>query len=172
MNGFGVWHEAFGNKANAWSEYYTTRNTLILQSLYPWLGHSVVKTLVVRLIKAVACNEPKCMAAALKGVEDYVAGPEAFTRRDPEANHITIVRAYGAELPGNMARRDMIKAAIMNAPLFIRCMRMFMKACRLLAGRRDHADWASMTTRTFWDAYFDHPGRTGMDSGDKLCLRR
>ena len=80
MNGFGVWHEAFGKKGNAWAEYYTTRNTLILQSLYPEFPSDPVKMLGIRLLKALAYNEPKCMEAVLRGVTDYAAGPEAFSQ--------------------------------------------------------------------------------------------
>lgn len=154
MNGFGVWHEAFGKKGNAWSEYYTTRNTLILQSMYPDLGHSAVKMMSVRLLKALAYGEPKCMEAALKGVEDYLVGAEAFSAIDPEEKHREIMRAYGARLAEDMIRGKMLKAAARNLIKCRGCIAKYLKALHLLyrAKGPDRA-WTKMTSKDFWVRY-------------------
>ena len=154
MNGFGVWHEAFGNKGNAWTEYYTTRNTLIIQSMYPELGHSAFKTMSVRLLKAMAYGEPKCMEAALKGVEDYLVGAEAFSAIDPEEKHREIVRAYGARLTEDMIRGKMLKAAARN---LIKCRDSvidYLEALLLLyrAKGRDRV-WTKINSKDFWVRY-------------------
>ena len=156
MCGFGVWHEAFGSKGNAWTEYYTTRNTLIVQSLYPRLGRSAVKTLGIRLLKALAYGEPMCMAAALQGVEDYMAGPEAFGRVDPEARHRSVMQAFGAKLASDMTRSRMLGSAARNL-LKVgnwRSFGLFFRALCRLARRRDRrAAWAALADEAFWVRY-------------------
>ncbi|MGX8704986.1 MAG: glycosyltransferase family 2 protein [bacterium] len=154
MNGFGVWHEAFGNKANAWSEYYTTRNTLILQRMYPELGHSAFKTMGIRLLKALAYDEPKCMAAALQGVEDYAKGAEIFGTVDPEENHRAVMRAFGTRLTTDMTRGKMIKMAMKKLlkPRNWRSMGMFARS--LISLRKvAPSGWFALRTRAFWEKY-------------------
>ena len=156
MCGFGVWHEAFGRKGNAWTEYYTTRNTLIIQSMYPRLGRSAVKTLGIRLLKALAYGEPMCMAAALQGVEDYLAGPEAFSRVDPEARHRAVMQAFGAKLAADMTRSRMLGSAVRNL-LKVgnwRSVGLFFRALCRLARRRDRRTaWAALSDEAFWMRY-------------------
>jgi len=160
MNGFGVWHEAFGKKANAWSEYYTTRNTLIIQAMYPALPHSILKTMGIRFLKALAYGEPKCMEAALKGAEHYAAGPEAFRKADPEARHREILARYRAPLRQDMNRKKMLQSAFRNLPravsrksliLFIRSVFLLVEA-RLRPGP-DQEGWKIMNTPAFWRDY-------------------
>ena len=158
LNGFGVWHEAFGKKGNAWSEYYTTRNTLIIQAMYPALPHSALKTLGIRLLKALAYNEPKCMEAALKGAEHFAAGPAAFRKADPEARHREIMSAFGAPLRQDMSRKKMLRSALQNLPdpRSRKSISFFFRALRLLAGssrKADRAGWNRMNTESFWRKY-------------------
>lgn len=155
MNGFGVWHEAFRKKGNAWSEYYTTRNTLIIQSMYPELGHRAVKTMGVRLLKSLAYGELKCMEAALKGVEDFVAGPEAFRGVNPEERHREIMKAYGAPLAADMTRRKMMKAAARNLPRNMSSVGAFMRAVRMLSKAKQDTAWKTLNTRVFWEKYLE-----------------
>ena len=154
MNGFGVWHEAFGNKGNAWTEYYTTRNTLILQKLHSEVGQSAIKTMGIRLIKSLAYGEPKCMEAALRGVEDYIRGPEAFEQADPEARHMEIMKQYRIPLKSNITRSNMGGQVMRNLlrPSNLRSVGLYLRALRLLKGKRNH-DWSNMRTQAFWRDY-------------------
>ena len=156
MNRFGVWHEAFGNKGNAWTEYYTTRNALIIQSMYPELGHSAVNTMGMRLLKALAYGEPKCMEAALKGVEDYLEEPEEFIKMNPEERHCEVMALYGARLAADMNRKRMLKRAVKNITRkdAWRSIRLLVRGIRLLRKKRGHDPvWASLCTREFWEKY-------------------
>lgn len=158
MNGFGVWHEAFGKKANAWSEYYTVRNTLITQALHRELPHSAAKMMGVRLLKALAYGEPRCMEASLKGVEDFLAGPAFFRRTDPEANHNKVRERYGAPLTQDMSRADMLRAAAAHllTPAGLQCVRLYLTAVSRLqreGGKARRYDWASLRARDFWESY-------------------
>lgn len=162
MNGFGVWHDAFGRKSNAWSEYYTTRNTLIIQAMYPALPHSALKTMGIRLLKALAYGEPKCMEAAYMGAKDFTAGPEAFRRADPERRHKEIMRRFGAPLRQDMTRKAMLTSAAGNLlrPENRESIVLFGQACLLLKKkerqRRYLADgkaWKQMGSVAFWRKY-------------------
>ena len=122
--------------------------------MHPELGHSAFKTMSVRLLKALAYGEPKCMEAALKGVEDYLVGAEAFSAIDPEEKHREIMRAYGARLAEDMIRGKMLKAAARN---LIKCRDSvidYLEALLLLyrAKGPDRA-WTKMTSKDFWVRY-------------------
>ena len=155
MDGFGVWHEAFGKKGNAWSEYYTTRNTLIIQSMYSDMPHSTVRMMSIRLLKALAYGEPKCMEAVLRGVEDYVAGPEKFSYIDPETKHKEIMEVYRASLVSDMNRKKMLKAALINVlrPRNWKSISLFIKAVNLLKSDKRDDRWKDMMTVEFWREY-------------------
>ena len=155
MNGFGVWHEAFGKKGNAWSEYYTTRNTLIIQNMYPDLPHSTVKMMSIRLLKALAYGEPKCMEAVIRGVRDYIAGSEKFRSINPENRHKEIMDLYRAPLTSDMSRKKMLKAAFINIlnPINWRSIRLFVKAVSLLKNDKPDAGWKNLASEEFWRAY-------------------
>lgn len=155
LPGFGVWHEAFGKKGNAWNEYYTTRNTLIIQSMYPELDHNPIKMMAIRLLKGLAYNEPKCMDAVLKGVEDFAGGTSAFMKINPEKKHIEIVKTYGAPLASDMTRKKMLAAAVKNCmkPKNWRSIGMFFNAIGSLKSSKCDTDWEKMKTVEFWKAY-------------------
>ena len=152
MNGFGVWHEAFGKKANAWAEYYTARNTLIIQSLFPACPHSAIKTMGVRLLKALAFNEPKCMEAVCKGVEDFLRGPEAFRTVDPEKRHIQLLEQFNVSLPSSITRRNMLSSAALNIlkPRNWKSVQLFLKSIRLLDSSGMTGEWSILRTENFW----------------------
>lgn len=154
MSGFGVWHEAFGKKGNAWTEYYTTRNTLIVQNLYPDLPHNSVKMMGIRLLKALAYGEPKCMAASLRAVEDYIAGPEQFRKIDPEMKHRAIMDEFCSPLTQNMNRKKMMKSALIHLLNLKnwKSVGLFCKSVFLLRKRKD-MDWRGLCKKDFWRDY-------------------
>lgn len=154
MNGFGVWHEAFGKKGNAWTEYYTTRNTLIIHSLYPDLPHNSVKMMGIRLLKALAYGEPKCMEASLRAVEDYLDGPDQFRKTDPEVKHRAIMDEFRSPLKQDMSRKKMMKSALIHM-LDLKNWKtvgLFCKSVLLLRKRKD-MDWRTLCKMEFWRDY-------------------
>ena len=164
MNGFGVWHEAFGNKANAWSEYYTTRNTLIVQSMYPHLNHNYRKMMRIRLLKSLAYGESKCMGAALQGVIDYLEGPEKFSAINPETRHKEIMMDYGAPLVSNMTRGRMLVEALkhINKPDSRVSILLYKEALEMMKRMRSlKQNWKWLATEEFWKGYL------GLDSQNK-----
>ena len=173
LNGFGVWHEAFGKKGNAWNEYYTTRNTLIIQSLYPDLPRNRWKMMGVRLLKALAYNEPKCMEAALQGVKDYAAGPASFEKTDPEVRHSEVMERFRAPLSGGMSRKKMLYSAAVNLfrPESLRSVHCFLLALKMLrkcGPDRQRSGWKRMGTGEFWEAYLGLSRETAQ-AEEKRC---
>ena len=59
-----------------------------MQSMHINLPHNATKMMGIRLLKALAYGEPKCMEAALRGVKDYAAGPEVFKETNPDERGI------------------------------------------------------------------------------------
>ena len=158
MNGFGVWHEAFGNKGNAWTEYYTTRNTLITQSLYPELPRNPWKMMGIRLLKALAYGEPKCMEAALQGVIDYARGADDFARTCAEKRHKSIMDNYHAPLAHNMSRKKMLGRAAGNMLRAYnwKSVGLYLKAIKALGKQKCTAQqWEILETSAFWRGYLD-----------------
>ncbi len=155
MNGFGVWHEAFGKKGNAWTEYYTTRNTLIVQDIYPNLPHSVFKMMAIRLLKALAYGEPKCMEAAFRGVEDYAAGAEKFREVNPEQRHREIMEKFSAPLMSDMSRKKMLRYAAINVlrPRNWKSIYLFFRAVRRINRGIKNSPWNELNTVEFWKNY-------------------
>lgn len=164
MNGFGVWHEDFSKKGNAWAEYYTTRNTLIIQSMYPHLPRSASKMIGIRLLKALAYGEPKCMEAAMLGVKDYLAGPGALAAIDPEKKHLEIMHSFNAPLAQDMTRKKMLRRAPINlmSAQNRKSIELFREAVRLLKnGGSSNGEtvwehpttWEDLKTEQFWREY-------------------
>lgn len=155
MNGFGVWHEAFGKKGNAWSEYYTTRNTLITQNLHPELPNDAVKMIGIRLLKALAYGEPKCMEAVYKAVEDYAAGAEAFKNVDPVLLHKEVLEKFKASLASDMSRKKMLGRAAVNVlkPKNWKSVRLYCKTVSMLKKCKHDDGWKGMGTQAFWEKY-------------------
>lgn len=176
MNGFGVWHEAFGKKANAWTEYYTTRNTLIIQALYPDLLQSPVRTMAIRLVKALAYGEPKCMEAVYRGARDYAEGPETFRKEDPEERHRRIMTSFKAPLRQNMSRKMMPGCAAVrlllprnwkSVLLFLKSICLLKKAqAKTLSDPAVKKGWESMQTEKFWKEYLGLTGREKLKDQD------
>ena len=155
MNGFGVLHEAFRNKGNAWTEYYTTRNTLITQCLHPSVPCNPVKMMGVRLLKALAYGEPKCMEAAFRGVKDYASGPVMFRNTDPEEKHRQILSEYYAVLAKDMTREKMLKSAGINSlkPYNWKSFGLFRKSVRILKKTQHDEGWKKLNSAEFWRSY-------------------
>lgn len=160
MDGFGVWHEAFDKKGNAWSEYYTTRNTLITQTLYPELSNSHYKMMGIRLLKALAYNEPKCMEAVCQGVEDYSAGAGQFKKANPEKRHKEVMEKYMAPLASDISRKKMLGRAAVNVlkPKNWQSIGLFFKAVNMLKKSGKDGGWKEMGTRAFWEEYLSLTG--------------
>lgn len=82
-NGFGVWHQDFGNKEAGWLNYYQYRNGLITNALHD--KKPVRHSLIGFLGKSVKCyfkgrfNELNLLDLA---INDYLKGPDYFYNLD------------------------------------------------------------------------------------------
>ena len=89
LNGIGVLHDAFGNKYSAVLEYYSKRNELILNALYPEKGGllSAFALLFRAVAKALVFQRYFVLDLVYKAFDDFLHGPEAFGRIDQEKLH-------------------------------------------------------------------------------------
>jgi galactofuranosylgalactofuranosylrhamnosyl-N-acetylglucosaminyl-diphospho-decaprenol beta-1,5/1,6-galactofuranosyltransferase len=89
LNGCCVWHESFLAKEKPTIEYYYTRNSLILASRY-FKNDKLLSTIVPivkRVVRHVFMYRYENARYILKGIEDFLAGPQALKDRDPEAKN-------------------------------------------------------------------------------------
>ena len=109
----------------------------------------------IRLLKALAYGEPKCMGAAYRGVEDYAAGARAFRKVDPEERHKKLLADFKAPLVSGMTRKKMLKAAIKNLwkPGSWQSIGLFFKSVMLLWKHRHDGGWETLCTEEFWREY-------------------
>ncbi len=95
MNGICVWHEPFENKYSSFLEYYIIRNRLIDNSFHcKWFGKKqLFKTIVGHCFKEIGLYRYKNVDLYLRGVEDFLKGPEWLMAQDSEVLHKEIMGA-------------------------------------------------------------------------------
>jgi len=95
MNGICVWHEPFENKYSSFLEYYIMRNQLIDNSFHcQWYGAKQLnKTLLHHCLQEIMYYRYKNVELYLRGVKDFLKGPEWLMQQDGEALHKQIMAA-------------------------------------------------------------------------------
>ncbi|WP_448617632.1 glycosyltransferase [Geodermatophilus sp. URMC 65] len=78
LPGAGVWHADFTWKdQDDWSRYFSVRNSLITAALHSdFASKSLARVLFGRLLAYVTAMQYGLAATAIKGIEDFLAGPE------------------------------------------------------------------------------------------------
>lgn len=100
INGICVWHEPFENKYSSFLNYYILRNQLIVNSLHcPQYGKKELKKEVFRRVtEEILFYRYRNVDLILRGVEDFLRGPEWLFSTDGEALHQEITAmGYRAE---------------------------------------------------------------------------
>lgn len=100
INGICVWHEPFENKYSSFLNYYILRNQLIVNSLHcPQYGKKELKKEVFRRVtEEILFYRYRNVDLILRGVEDFLKGPEWLFCTDGEALHQEITAmGYRAE---------------------------------------------------------------------------
>lgn len=93
MNGICLWHEPFEYKYSSFLNYYILRNQLIDNSFhFPWYGVKQAKKDIKRLCMShIMCYRYKDLDLVIRGVEDFLKGPEWLMEQDGEALHKEIM---------------------------------------------------------------------------------
>ena len=98
--GIGVWHEPFYAKTPIWDSYYYTRNNLITNAIHRRLsGPAMLAGLSRRILGRLLLFDYNAVEMLLRGMEDYLRGPDHLRGLDPEEWHRRIVaasRAHGS----------------------------------------------------------------------------
>lgn len=162
LNGFGVWHKSFGSKTNSYLEYYTTRNSLIVAALH-YSGKGVFfKIPLIRYVKSVALNEPKCLDASLQGVRDFLKGATFLKDTNAEKLNSEVMSNYGKSIElSDEGRGQMKKKALKNLfsiTAFSGLFKLFyMWILLLLRGNLAKKDYKkqfnNLTSFKFWKKY-------------------
>ncbi len=100
MNGICIWHEPFENKYSSFLNYYIVRNQLIDNSLHcPQYGKKELKKeLFRRVTEEILFYRYRNVDLILRGVEDFLKGPNWLAHTDGEALHKEIMAmGYRAE---------------------------------------------------------------------------
>lgn len=95
MNGICVWHEPFENKYSSFLEYYITRNQLIDNSFHcQWFGTKhLAHDILLHTMQELMYYRYRNMDIYLKGIMDFLKGPEWLAEQDGEALHKEIMAA-------------------------------------------------------------------------------
>jgi len=95
MNGICVWHEPFENKYSSFLEYYIVRNQLIDNSFHcQWFNAKHLKANIMRhCMQEIMYYRYKNIDLYVRGVEDFLKGPEWLMRQDSETLHKEIMAA-------------------------------------------------------------------------------
>jgi galactofuranosylgalactofuranosylrhamnosyl-N-acetylglucosaminyl-diphospho-decaprenol beta-1,5/1,6-galactofuranosyltransferase len=117
LPGAGVWHADFTWKdQDDWARYFSVRNSLITAALHSeFQSKSLARVLFGRLVAYVTSMQYGLAATAIKGIDDFLAGPEIL--RDGGQRALTEVRelrkAYpetvkhsASEVPGTSLRGE------------------------------------------------------------------
>ncbi len=111
MAGIGIWHEPFYAKLGNWHAYYELRNMLVMAACHRPDSHRLITRIAARWIVAELLMYRYQRAALLiRAVEDFLAGPEIFTR-DPRALHAGLMDLRAA-YPARCARREQVVPGI------------------------------------------------------------
>lgn len=107
--GICVWHEPFERKHAAWIEYYHARNSLITNALRrPDINDA---RLLLKLLAGDILRMRYLHAEmAIKGIADYLKGPEHLMNTDPEAVHMSLAKLETVDVP----LTDGIRAALIK----------------------------------------------------------
>ena len=160
LNGFGVWHQSFANKVSAHLEYYTTRNGLVLTALYSG-AKKEKRFLLSRLIKAISFGETKYMAASLKGVEDFLKGPDFLKNTPADKLNSEIMKEYkfAAASPGTRGKMLLCAAKNIFKKSSLESFKLYLSGVKLLkAGYLSSAKmfkdkFGEITTYDFWEEF-------------------
>jgi len=88
-----VWHEPFYTKFPIWDIYYVYRNHLITYAIHGSLGYvNAIKHITKELIYCLLFFEYNSAEMIVKGVEDYLKGPDFLKSNDPEILHYNILK--------------------------------------------------------------------------------
>lgn len=93
MNGICVWHEPFENKYSSFLEYYIIRNQLIDNAFhYPEFGTKQLKRLIkMHCWMELVYYRYKNIDLYLRGVSDFLKGPQWLMQQDGEQLHKEIM---------------------------------------------------------------------------------
>ena len=92
--GIAVWHESFYTKRDPWAKYYMIRNLFIIHHLYSkrtYLLRQFIK-LSQSFIGYLCLFEHSTAVMILKGLEDFLKGPDFFKKIDVEKYHAHILK--------------------------------------------------------------------------------
>jgi galactofuranosylgalactofuranosylrhamnosyl-N-acetylglucosaminyl-diphospho-decaprenol beta-1,5/1,6-galactofuranosyltransferase len=129
LPGAGVWHADFTWKdQDDWSRYFSIRNSLITSALHTGFdSRSIAVTLFGRLVAYVAGLQYGLAATVIKGIDDFLAGPEILTDggqrvlgevRELRKAHPETVRHDAAQVPGVPLRGESIARALPDPSAF------------------------------------------------------
>ena len=95
MNGICVWHEPFENKYSSFLEYYIMRNQLIDNSFHcQWYGaKQLTKAMLGHCMREIMFYRYKNVDLYLRGIRDFLKGPEWLMKQDGEALHQSVMAA-------------------------------------------------------------------------------
>ena len=111
MAGIGIWHEPFYAKLGSWHAYYELRNMFVLAACHRPDAHRLITRIASRWIVAeLLMFRYQRAALFMRAVEDFLAGPEIFTR-DPRALHASLLELRAA-YPVPSARREQVVPTI------------------------------------------------------------
>jgi len=93
MNGICVWHEPFEYKYSSFLEYYIIRNQLIDNAFHcPWYGAKQLKKAAMTHCKQeIMFYRYKNVDLYIRGIEDFLRGPQWLMKQDGEALHKDIM---------------------------------------------------------------------------------
>ncbi len=95
--GIGVWHEPFYAKIPIWDIYYYTRNNLVANAIHAKASRMEILTgLSRRVVGRLLLFDYNAVEMLLRGLEDYLKGPDGLRRLDPETWHAGIIAASRA----------------------------------------------------------------------------
>ena len=117
LPGAGVWHADFTWKdQDDWSRYFSIRNSLITAALHSgFSGPGLGRVLLGRIVAYVTAMQYGLAATAIKGVEDFLAGPELLRDggkkalaevRELRRAYPETVRYPASDVPGTTLRGE------------------------------------------------------------------
>lgn len=122
LPGAGVWHADFTWKdQDDWSRYFSVRNSLITAALHSgFSGKGLARVLLGRLVAYVTAMQYGLAATVIKGIEDFLAGPELLRDggqkalaevRELRRAYPETVRYPASEVPGMTLRGEKTERA-------------------------------------------------------------
>jgi galactofuranosylgalactofuranosylrhamnosyl-N-acetylglucosaminyl-diphospho-decaprenol beta-1,5/1,6-galactofuranosyltransferase len=88
-----VWHEPFYAKFPVWDNYYNSRNHLIANAIHGSLSYpEIISEMTKALMFCLMFFEYNSAEMIVKGLEDYLQGPDFLKNNDPEKLHSEILK--------------------------------------------------------------------------------